>query len=269
MRKVSHLCLFNVFNLIICKAWAATTKDQQYVKLQGLKRTVNGHSHRKEIVAGNLEKFLSHGRSPSTSLGCLAKCIPEFRYAYDNASGLVADFYELVRYKSSQAAPSLSSLVSVSLRELPEVFYLLRAAEHPASIPVSIASMRLVQETTSSFMNAFMDFLSESGSIAERFHKVRQLYEIENIPNNVADGNISFPEDRQSLKSGMSVEFRSVLIEQPCRVTPHLPLSSKVSFKYPGSETLALRDVSFKIGKGQLCVREPSRCAGNNLTSIL
>ena len=156
-------------------------------------------------------------------MGCVAKRIPEFRYAYDNASGLVADFYELLRHKSSQTVPSLSSLVSVSLRELPEVLYLLRAAEHPASIPVSIASMRLVQETTSSFIIAFMGFLNESGSIAERFHKVRQLYEIENIPNQVADGNISFPEDRQSLKSGMSVEFRSVFIEPSYRRTLHLP----------------------------------------------
>lgn len=84
----------------------------------------------------------------------------------------MAEFYELLRFKSSQVAPSFSSLLSVSLRELPEVLYLLRAAEHPASIPVSIASMRLVQETTSSFMTAFMDFLDESGSIAERFNKV-------------------------------------------------------------------------------------------------
>lgn len=202
-------------------------------------------------------------------LSCLAKCIPEFRFAYDNANGLVADFYELLRHKSSQAAPSLSSLVSVSLRELPEVLYLLRAAEHPASIPVSIASMRLVQETTSSFMSAFMGFLNESGSIAERFHKVRQLYEIKNVPNNVVDGNISFPEDRHSLKSGMSVEFRFVSIKQPHHGIPHSHLNRNVSFKYPGSEILALRDVSFKVDKGQLCVREPPCSAGNNLISML
>lgn len=159
--------------------------------------------------------------------------------------------------------------MSVSLRELPEVLYLLRAAEHPASIPVSIASMRLVQETTSSFMNAFMGFLNESGSIAERFHKVRQLYEIETIPNNVVDGNISFPEDRQSLKSGMSVEFRSVFIELQYHGTPHSSPYRNVSFKYPGSETLALRDVSFKIGKGQLCVCGPLCSTENGLTSIL
>ena len=194
--------------------------------------------------------------------------VPEFRYAYDNASGLVADFYELLRYKSSQTAPSLSSLLSVSLRELPEVLYLLRAAEHPASIPMSIASMRLVQETTSSFMNAFMGFLNESGSIAERFHKVRQLYEIENIPNNVVDGKISFPEDRQTLKSGMSVEFRSVFFEPPHHGTPHSSSNRNVSFKYPGSETLVLRNVSFKIDKGQLCVRDPLCSTGYKLIDV-
>lgn len=50
------------------KAWAATTKDREYIKLQGLKRTVNDHSHRKEIVAGNLEKFLGHGQFSSAPL---------------------------------------------------------------------------------------------------------------------------------------------------------------------------------------------------------
>ena len=201
-------------------------------------------------------------------LDCPAERVLELRYAYDNTSGIVADFYELLRYKSFQVAPSFSSFLSVSLRELPEVIYLLRAAEHPASIPVSIASMRLVQETTSSFMNTLTTFLNESGSIAERFHKVRQLYEIENIPNNVVDGNISFPEDRQSLKSGISVEFRSVF-EPPCYGTPNSLPNRNVSFKYPGSETLALRDISFKVDKGQLCVREPSCSAGYKLTGVL
>lgn len=60
------LCVYawsTSLNLIVRKAWAATTRDQQYVKLQGLKRTVNDHSHRKEIVAGNLEGFLRNGQS--------------------------------------------------------------------------------------------------------------------------------------------------------------------------------------------------------------
>jgi len=179
--------------------------------------------------------------------GYYTKHTPEFRHAYENTGGMVADFYELLRYKSSQVAPSFSSLLSVSLRELPEIFYLLRAAEHPESIPVSIASMRLVQETASSFMNAFMGFLNESGSITERFHKVRQLYEIENIPNNVVDGTISFPEDGQSLKSGMSVEFRSVLFEPPTTgLQAHIPTGG-----FPSS-TLVLKPWRYVMSPSKL-----------------
>jgi hypothetical protein len=32
-------------------------------------------------------------------------------------------------------------------------------------------------------------------------------------------------------------------------------ITRNVSFRYPGSEKYALRDVSFEVGPGQLCVR--------------
>ena len=71
MRKVFTFIPGQLFwGLIVREAWAATTKDRQYVKLQGLGRAVNDHAHRKEIVAGNLEKFLNRGQflSPSPKL---------------------------------------------------------------------------------------------------------------------------------------------------------------------------------------------------------
>lgn len=54
--------------------------------------------------------------------------------------------------------------------------------------------------------------------------------------NNVVDGTKPFPEDKQSLRSGISIEFRNV------------------TFQYPGKERHAFQNVSFKIGAGQLCV---------------
>ena len=48
----------------------------------------------------------------------------------------------------------------------------------------------------------------ESFSLAEQLSAVRKLYEIENVQNKVADGKEPFPENRQSLRSGISVEFR-------------------------------------------------------------
>lgn len=47
---------------------------------------------------------------------------------------------------------------------------------------------------------------------------------------------VPFPEDDKALELGVSVEFRNV------------------SFIYPGSSAYALRNTSFKIEQGQLCV---------------
>ena len=41
--------------------WAATTRDEDYLKLQGLKRLVSDASHRKEVVAGNLDQYIVSG----------------------------------------------------------------------------------------------------------------------------------------------------------------------------------------------------------------
>ena len=48
-------------------------------------------------------------------------------------------------------------------------------------------------------------------SIGDQLHKVRHIYETQKTQNKVVDGAVSFPEDRQSLRSGITVEFRYVL----------------------------------------------------------
>ena len=110
---------------------------------------------------------------------------------------------------------------------------------YPASIPVSLASLNLIQHTASSFGWTVYKFFEQFGSIADQLATVRKMYDIVNIPNRVPDGTVPFPEDAQKVKSGIAVEFRNV------------------SFRYPDSEQWALRDVSFKLLPGQLCVRSP------------
>lgn len=97
-----------------------------------------------------------------------------------------------------------------------------------------MASFILIEDTSYSFVST--QVFSLDFSLAKQFANIRMLYEIENVKNKVVDGTESFPEDQQSLRSGVSVEFRNV------------------SFQYPGAERCALRNVSFKIGAGQLCV---------------
>ena|ERR1700731_817742 len=91
-----------------------------------------------------------------------------------------------------------------------QVIFTLRAVQYPASIPVSLASLDLVRQATTAFSTVISLLLKETSSIAEAFDNVRKLYEIASIPNKVIDGGESFPEDRNALYYGLSIEFRCV-----------------------------------------------------------
>lgn len=89
-----------------------------------------------------------------------------------------------------------------------KIVFTLRAVQYPASIPVSLTSLNLITQTTSSFSRMVFNLVNETGSIAEKVADVKRLYEVGNIPNRIVDGQEPFPEDQQSLDMGISVEFR-------------------------------------------------------------
>jgi hypothetical protein len=76
------------------------------------------------------------------------------------------------------------------------------------SIPLSLASLTLIKQTSQAFTSTLFSLFGESYSLAERFKDVRKLYEFENVLNKVVDGTELFPEDQQSIRSGISLEFR-------------------------------------------------------------
>ncbi len=43
--------------------WAATTRNKDYIRMEGLKRLVGSSKHRKELVAGGLTAYLTAGAS--------------------------------------------------------------------------------------------------------------------------------------------------------------------------------------------------------------
>ncbi|KAH8120695.1 P-loop containing nucleoside triphosphate hydrolase protein [Phellopilus nigrolimitatus] len=200
--------------------WAATCRDNIYMKLQGIKHMVVESSHRKEIVAGNIFERLKS----------------EFYDAQEGVGDNGGDFHELRRKHQLRDRLTSISLLSEPLREIPQIVFTLRAVQYPASIPITLASLNLIQSTVSSFSHSIFSFFDQFGSIAEHLDSIRKLYEIKNIRNRVVDGTEPYPENKQELQLGISVEFRNV------------------SFKYPGSDEYALKDVSFKIEHGQLCV---------------
>lgn len=200
--------------------WAATTTNEDYIRMQGLKHLVDNPSHRKEIVAGNLGEYVT----------------TQFRESAKRVGDDAGEFPELRRAHTIKDRLSIASILREPMRELPQIVFTLRAVQKPMTIPLSLASLTLINQTSNSFSATLFSLFGESFSLAEQFSNVRKLYEIENVQNKVVDGAESFPENQQALKGGISVEFRNV------------------SFRYPGAEKYALQNVSFTIGAGQLCI---------------
>jgi ABC-type multidrug transport system fused ATPase/permease subunit len=98
--------------------------------------------------------------------------------------------------------PAFSNLISF------QIIFTLQVVRKPASIPVSLASLHLLQQSISTFAMR-MHMISENlGSISTRLSALRKLYEAENIQNKVVDGITPFPENAQSIGDGISLEFR-------------------------------------------------------------
>ncbi|KAF8525243.1 P-loop containing nucleoside triphosphate hydrolase protein [Hysterangium stoloniferum] len=204
--------------------WAATCRNLDYIRLQGLKVLVDNEDYRKELVAANLEDhILSEFRAAQLRLG---------------EDGDMP-FHEAHNEKMRrQEMLSPFSFLSSPLQELPQLVFTLRAVRSPRSIPVSLASLTLIRQTVSSFVHPLLTLMQQTSTVSETFSSIRQLYEIVNIPNQVIDGTEPYPEDSSKVKTGIAIEFIDV------------------SFRYPGTEggTWAIKKVSFKIEAGQLCV---------------
>ncbi|KAF9062259.1 P-loop containing nucleoside triphosphate hydrolase protein [Rhodocollybia butyracea] len=200
--------------------WAATTRNADFIKLSGLSKAVNNPAHRKEIVAGNMGEYMhSEYQRCSTTLG-------------PDAEG----FNDVLTNFRQHRFPNFVSIILRPIKELPQIVFTLRAVQYPSSIPLSLASLNLITTSASTFSATLLRLYDQTGSISNNFSTICKMYEMMHMENRIQDGTLPYPENQQELQMGMSIEFINV------------------SFKYPESNTYALKNVSFKIHKGQLCV---------------
>ncbi|KAH9048502.1 HlyB/MsbA family ABC transporter [Lactarius hengduanensis] len=225
---VSFFALKGGFSL--GNTWAATTRDGDYIKMEGLNRVVSDTRHRKELVAGGLDEFLTE----------------EYCSLADRLRGRAKDFWSAYSSSRRNVAFAPIRLLRVPIQELPQIIFTLQVVQKLSSIPVSLASLHLLQQSSSTFMMRIHEILQDVESISTQLSSFLELYEAENIANKVVDGTIPFPENVQSIGDGISLEFRNV------------------SFRCPGSERYALRGVSFRVLAGQLCVIVGSNGSGKS-----
>ena len=195
----------NEFHIV----WAATCKNDDYVRLEGMKKLVAEPAHRKELVVGNLFPYLLPGKFTRVlPVVLLTHVFSEYISAQGKVGDDGGDFFSMRR--SHQIREKLSSihLLAEPLLDAPQLVFVLRAVQYPASIPVSFGSLKLIQSTVNGFSHAIFELFDSFGSIADQLDSIRKLYEIRNIKNKVEDGSIPFPENKQEMRNGISVEFR-------------------------------------------------------------
>ncbi|KAI9507419.1 HlyB/MsbA family ABC transporter [Russula earlei] len=225
---------FTFFNLAydgdMHGAWAATTRDNDFIRMEGLKQLVSRSKHRKEVVAGGLAECLT----------------AEYSNLVDRLGDSASDFWSAYMSRQSDRSFHPVRLLRLPLSELPQIVFTLRAVQQPSSIPVSLASLHLMQRTSGSFIHSVRLLLQQTGNVSGQLSALRKLYEAGNITNQVVDGTVPFPQNTQSIRDGICLEFRDV------------------SFRYPGSEDYALRNISFRVAPGQLCVIIGSNGSGKS-----
>jgi hypothetical protein len=154
----------------------------------------------------------------------------EYCSSADRLGSNAKDFWSIYFSSTAQRSESFepAQLLRIPLEELPQVrplrcpafsklmpfqiIFTLQAVQKPTSIPVSLASLHLLQQSLGTFVGRINDIFRTMGSISDRLSNLRKLHEAENIPNKVVDGNTPFPENAQSIGDGISLEFRYLSI---------------------------------------------------------
>lgn len=75
-------------------------------------------------------------------------------------------------------------------------------------MPVTFASLSLIANAANDAFDAYQGIADVDDSIKDRIARVRNLYEMHEIPNKVPDGSVPYPENQNSLEMGISIEFR-------------------------------------------------------------
>ena len=103
-------------------AWAATTHNNDYIRMEGLKRLVGSSKHRKELVAGGLPAYLTAGASSPLLQGrANTDRSVEYRNLVDRLGNRASDFWSTYIDAYNNRVIQPVRLLILPLSELPQV----------------------------------------------------------------------------------------------------------------------------------------------------
>ncbi|KAG8759028.1 hypothetical protein FRC12_009861 [Ceratobasidium sp. 428] len=112
----------------------------------------------------------------------------------------------------------------------------------------SLSSLMLMQQATRSFRSTFSRIWYKGNDLVKVISNIVSLSEALESKSGMSDGEVIYPEEKYINQKGMSIEFKYV------------------SFSYPRSSREILKNVSFRIAPGQLCVIVGENGCGKSTT---
>ncbi|CAE6410279.1 unnamed protein product [Rhizoctonia solani] len=205
----------------------AMVTDTRWLRMEALFDLGTRSSYKKEVIADNLEGFInSQYDQDRKSLGDIPKQQP-YEQQSDRAWLTYNDFDGIF-----DALPLLAF-----------AWMCLKTGGKS-----DLSSLVLIQQATSSLQQTLLGMVYGGNNIANLFKNVMSLYEVLELKPTMTDGDVSYPEAEYKSRKGMAIEFKSV------------------NFQYPMTDKVALKDMSFSIGPGELCVIVGENGCGKSTT---
>ncbi|KAH7341781.1 P-loop containing nucleoside triphosphate hydrolase protein [Rhizoctonia solani] len=115
----------------------------------------------------------------------------------------------------------------------------------------NLTNLVMMQQTISVMHSVTWNIVAKGKNTPKLLKNLNTLYEVLGVKPSFVDGQTSYPDDSHSEKKGMAIEFKDV------------------GFKYPSTSKQVIKDMSFKIKPGQLCVIVGENGSGKSTTISL
>ncbi|CAE6516035.1 unnamed protein product [Rhizoctonia solani] len=216
-----------VFSRSRNERYYAMITDARWLRMEALFDLGTKKSYKKEVIADNLEEFINS------------------QYDKDRKSLGDTPGQEPYEQQSDRALITYSDFDAI-FEALPLLAFAWNSLERGGASDLS--SLVLMQQATSSLQQTLRGIIYSGENIASLFKNVMSLYEVLELKPTMVDGQVSYPEEEYKNQKGMAIEFKSV------------------NFQYPMTDKAVLKDMSFSIGPGQLCVVVGENGCGKSTT---
>ncbi|KZW02377.1 P-loop containing nucleoside triphosphate hydrolase protein [Exidia glandulosa HHB12029] len=209
--------------------WWSVPRSAAYMKLRGLQRAVTevdakDHQYRHDIVAGNMQQAIER------------ECD---RLATELGESAIFDYDEHERRDEQYLSSffGFRRMRDVIIAELPHIVLAFLVVRSPGDLSLLIGSFAAIEAAQNRVNEDLSTLTLMRENFRSRLESVNSLMSLADLENKIPDGPRPFPENvRDVAQHGVAVEFRNVW------------------FRYSDTAAWSLRDVSFRVERGQLAV---------------